>query len=314
MQTVQVMRARAQAAGNLQSTPQEQVTVDQDNIVLAPPDSQMVYVPSYNPWAVYGAPVQQYPGYDWLGAVGSFFGNAFIQWGPGIAMQAFAATPFGWIGWGLDWLSHAVLFNHSDYCTHSYEVRDWGFRYGGPRGFRGWDRPGFHDGRGWGRDRFLLAGNRHGFDRGLDRGFGQQSGRFISDRQRFGNDRSASGYRGYGNAWGGSQYQRNGSFAYAGRPQAGVQHNYGSVHGSGYRSGYGSANGSGYLPSRGTGYGSGTSYGYGSRTYSRGNSYPSYPGRSGSYSSPAYRSSVSPYRGDQGSRSNYAYTQLGHRE
>jgi hypothetical protein len=41
--------ARVQAAGNLQSTPQEQVTVDQGNVVLAPPDPQMVYVPSYTP-------------------------------------------------------------------------------------------------------------------------------------------------------------------------------------------------------------------------------------------------------------------------
>ena len=44
------MRQRAQAAGNLRSTPQETVTYDQGNIELAPPDPQTVYVPSYNPW------------------------------------------------------------------------------------------------------------------------------------------------------------------------------------------------------------------------------------------------------------------------
>jgi hypothetical protein len=311
MQTIQVMRARAQSAGNLQSTPQEQVTVDQGNIELAPASPQVVYVPAYNPWAVYGAPVQQYPGYDWLGAVGSFIGNALVQWGPGIAMQAFAATPFGWLGWGLDWFAHAVLFNHSDYYTHSYEVHDWGFAHGGPRGFRGWDRAGFRDGRGWGREDFLRAGS--------NRGYGQGSGRFGNDRiarggqfnrsqnsnqssgfnrpdQHFGNDRIAGGYRGFGSTYGhlappqqaynrgpqqwdgrGDRLAQNyggRALSYSGRPESGAMHNYGSVYGPGYGSGrYGSSYGSG-MSSRPS---------------------PGYPGRTGSgYSSPVYHSPMSP--------------------
>ena len=63
MQTVQVLRQRAQNAGTLQNTPQEQMSYDQGNIELAPPDPQTVYVPQYNPWNVYGAPVQPYPGF-----------------------------------------------------------------------------------------------------------------------------------------------------------------------------------------------------------------------------------------------------------
>jgi Protein of unknown function (DUF3300) len=54
---VQVMRQRAQAAGNLQNTPQQAVSYNQGNIQLAPVNSQTVYVPSYNPWSVYGEPV-----------------------------------------------------------------------------------------------------------------------------------------------------------------------------------------------------------------------------------------------------------------
>ena len=214
MQTIQVMRSRAQDAGNLQSTPQQQVTADQGNIELAPPSPQLVYVPSYNPWAVYGAPVQQYPGYNWLGAVG----GAFIQWGPGIALQAFA--PFGWIGWGLDWFAHAVFFNHGYYCTHSYQVHDWGFAHGGPRGFHGWDRAGFHDSRGWGREDFLRAASNRGqgsgrfgndriaygtFNHGSEFNRGQssnQSSAFNRPDQHFGNDRIAGGYRGIGNSYG----------------------------------------------------------------------------------------------------------------
>src|SRR6185437_7880957 len=84
MQTIQVMRSRAQAAGNLQDTPQQEVVVDQGEIQIAPPTPETVYVPQYNPWAVYGQPVDPYPGFDWVGAVGSAIGNALIGWGPGI--------------------------------------------------------------------------------------------------------------------------------------------------------------------------------------------------------------------------------------
>jgi Protein of unknown function (DUF3300) len=301
MQTVQVMRSRAQAAGNLQSTPQQQVTADQGNIELAPPSPQMVYVPTYNPWVIYGTPVPQYPGYNWAGAVGSFIGGAFIQWGPGIALQAFA--PFGWIGWGLDWFAHAVLFNHGYYCTHSYQVHDWGFAHGGPRGFRGWERANFRDGRGWGREDFLRAGNRGqgygrfgndriahgGFNRSGEFSRGQnsnQSSAFNRPDPHFGNDRIAGGgYRSLGSTYGRSglpqqaynhepQSYAGTSPGYSGRPQSGAMHNYGSVYGPGYGSGrYGSS--------------------YGSGTYSRPS--PAYPARTGSgYSAPAYRSSVSP--------------------
>ncbi len=139
LRAVQVMRQRAQAAGNLRSTPQESVSYDQGNIVLAPVNPQLVYVPAYNPWAVYGEPVAPYPGFSVLGAIGSVLGSAFgpsgIQFGLGIAMTAFAHTPWGWLGWGLNWLAQAVLFNHSNYYSHSTTVADWGLPHGGPRAF-----------------------------------------------------------------------------------------------------------------------------------------------------------------------------------
>ena len=141
LHAVQVMRQRAQAAGNLRSTPQESVSYDQGNIVLAPANPQVVYVPAYNPWAVYGEPVSPYPGFSVIGAIGSFLGSAFgpsgIQFGLGIAMTAFTHTPWGWLGWGLNWLAQAVLFNHSNYYSHSTTVADWGLPHGGPRAFSG---------------------------------------------------------------------------------------------------------------------------------------------------------------------------------
>jgi hypothetical protein len=137
LEAVQVMRHRAQAAGNLQSTPQEAVSYDQGNIELAPVDPQMVYVPAYNPWSVYGQPVSPYPGFSLLDALGSFFGSSFgsspINYGLGIAMAAFSHTPWGWLAWGLNWLSQSVLFHQANYSSQSTTVADWGFQHGVPR-------------------------------------------------------------------------------------------------------------------------------------------------------------------------------------
>src|ERR1700704_1912045 len=64
MSAVQVLRAKAQAAGNLKSS--SQITVVQQSpqtIVIQPTNPQVVYVPQYNPTVVYGAPVAT-PGYS----------------------------------------------------------------------------------------------------------------------------------------------------------------------------------------------------------------------------------------------------------
>jgi hypothetical protein len=139
LEAVQLMRRRAQAAGNLQSTPQEAVNYDQGSIELAPANPHLVYVPTYNPWGVYGAPVSPYPGFSLLGAVGSFFGSTFgsgaVRFGLGIAMTAFSHTPWGFLAWGLNWLTQSVLFHQSNYYSRSTTVADWGLPHGGPRGF-----------------------------------------------------------------------------------------------------------------------------------------------------------------------------------
>ena len=58
MAAVQVMRAKAQAAGTLQSNSQITVTQPTSNtIVIQPASPQVVYVPQYNPAMVFGAPI-----------------------------------------------------------------------------------------------------------------------------------------------------------------------------------------------------------------------------------------------------------------
>jgi hypothetical protein len=150
MQTIQVLRGRAQQSGALQSSPVEQVTEDQGDIDLAPATPDVVYVPAYNPWTTYGEPIAPYPGFassffSALGGFGARYAFGGLQYGMGIGMAAFDRTPWGWLAWGLNWLTNSVLFNHTGYSTRSASVADWGFPRGGPRAHGGSGIPG--DGR-----------------------------------------------------------------------------------------------------------------------------------------------------------------------
>lgn len=204
LEAVQVMRRRAQAAGTLQSTPQEAVRYDEGNIVLAPPNPQVVYVPAYNPWAVYGAPVTPYPGFSLLGAIANIAGVLPLRFGAGIAMASFT-QPWGWLAWGLDWLGHALLFNHSDYYSHSGTVADWGFShrgfyaYRGRAGFGGRDFARMRGGEEWRRGGYNSGGWR-GFNRGperpVDRWNEHASQEFEANRG-FGSNRGFESNRGF---------------------------------------------------------------------------------------------------------------------
>jgi hypothetical protein len=183
MQTVQVLRQRAQQAGNLETTPQEQVSDDQGYIDVQPADPEMVYVPSYDPWEAYGAPLAPYPGFGFYGG-GSYFAGPGCRFGLGIALNAF--SPFGWMGWGLNWFGHSLFYNHSPYYSHSRSVADWGFPHGGARAFGG-----------RGLSNHPMPGYGHGY--GAGNGYGNRNG---YEAQRGGYQRAGNGYAGNGYAGG----------------------------------------------------------------------------------------------------------------
>ncbi|MBP0590765.1 DUF3300 domain-containing protein [Paraburkholderia sp. LEh10] len=54
MDAVQRLRKQARQAGNLKSSEQQKVIVEQNTIQIQPTDPQVVYVPTYNPAVVYG--------------------------------------------------------------------------------------------------------------------------------------------------------------------------------------------------------------------------------------------------------------------
>src|SRR5215469_8097978 len=142
MNAVQVMRQRAQQAGNLQSNQQQtvsvqkqaaaapvqassgepQVTVVQSppqTIVIQPSQPEVVYVPTYNPTAVYGAPVAAYPGYS----SGDMVAASLLSFGVGIAvgaaMNSGGCCGWGWNSWGCGWHNSTVVYNHNTYISNS---------------------------------------------------------------------------------------------------------------------------------------------------------------------------------------------------
>jgi hypothetical protein len=134
MGAIQTMRQRSQASGNLKATPQQTVATQNGSIVIAPANPSVVYVPTYNPWVVYGAPLAIYPGVYYAPPPGVVFADGLaIGFGIGIGIGVFAHWGWGWNNWRLGWHSRAVVFNHATYMTHSRTVMNRGFnRPGGP--------------------------------------------------------------------------------------------------------------------------------------------------------------------------------------
>ena len=300
LQTVQVLRQRAQAAGTLQNTPQEQMTYDQGNIELAPADPQVVYVPMYNPWDVYGAPVAPYPGFSLFGALESFAGSGPVRFGLGIAMAAFMHTPFGWMSWALDWLGNSILFNHSNYYSQSTTVSHWGSTRGGgtwagrTTPAQGYNRAQPNQPRGgYGR-----SGNEYnGYNGRGGQGFAPQPDNYAGSRAYMGSgpaEGSSRGYparpaygTGYGNGYGNYVRPAPENYAYS-RPPARPQQTYAP---RAYTSGAGAAQ----------------SYarpGYGSSYY--GQAYGSRPGSVHGSPQPGWRAPAAAPRSDFAQRGEFS--------
>jgi Protein of unknown function (DUF3300) len=117
MDAVQAMRARAQKSGNLKSNEQEKVKTQGKTIVIEPAQPDIVYVPAYDPWVVYGGPIVAWPG--WYAYPGLFIGGPGISFGLGFGIGFFGGFGWGWGHWGADWGHGRVAFDHRAYISHS---------------------------------------------------------------------------------------------------------------------------------------------------------------------------------------------------
>ncbi|MGP0096044.1 MAG: DUF3300 domain-containing protein [Terriglobales bacterium] len=149
MAAVQVMRAKAQAAGTLQSN--SQITVTQpasSTVVIQPANPQVVYVPQYNPAVVYGAPVVV-PMYVApplpVASFGLYFGSGITigatfgggGWGGGFG--------WGWHAWNVNWGGggggSTIIYNHTTYINnHTWNNTNY-------NGYHPWaNNSGYHPG------------------------------------------------------------------------------------------------------------------------------------------------------------------------
>ncbi len=112
MDTVQSLRQRAEAASNLQSTSQQSVIVQGNEIDIEPAQPDVVYVPVYDPLVIYGAWwVPAYPPWFWYPPpiYGYPVGTAITT---GILFGTARAISHNHWGWAhADWHGHHVNIN-----------------------------------------------------------------------------------------------------------------------------------------------------------------------------------------------------------
>jgi hypothetical protein len=185
MDAVQVMRRRAQEAGNLKTTSQQTVTTRDAAIDVEPANPDVVYVPAYDPWLVYGGPVVAWPG--WYPYPGIWFGGPYLNFGLGFGIGWYGGFGWGWNHWGFDWHNRYAMYNHGRYYSRSNTFYN---RSSFSRGGNG--RGGFNGGRGGVGGR-ANAGNRPGGGNVGERG-GVRAGANTGSRPFNGNRQAARGY------------------------------------------------------------------------------------------------------------------------
>jgi hypothetical protein len=99
MATIQDLRRRAEEQGNLKTTKEQTVTVEDQNIVIEPADPQVVYVPAYDPYYAYGPWwYPAYPPWYWYYPPGVVITGGFIAFWPPffIGYNIFSWCWFDW--------------------------------------------------------------------------------------------------------------------------------------------------------------------------------------------------------------------------
>ena len=99
MDTIQELRRKAEEQGNLKTTKEQQVIVEQEVIRIEPADPEVVYVPVYDPFYVYGPWwYPAYPPYYWYYPPGFVITSGVISFGPSISI-GIGFFPWVWFDW-----------------------------------------------------------------------------------------------------------------------------------------------------------------------------------------------------------------------
>ncbi len=188
MDAIQVMRKKAEDAGNLKTTPQQTVTTQGSTVVIQPASPDIVYVPAYNPWLVYGGPIYPWPG--WYAYPGIWFGGPYLSFGLGFGIGWFGGFGWGWGHWGFNWRGGYPIYGGRRYYSGSRTFYNRNNFYSAGRGRYGSNGRGAYGGgvynhpgavsrpfngnsqaaRGYAESRGEQSGVRSGAFSGYDRG------------------------------------------------------------------------------------------------------------------------------------------------
>ncbi len=166
MASVQRLRGKAYAAGNLKTSAEQTVAYQNDDIIIAPANTQVVYVPRYDPQIVYVDRVV-YRDVVYTAPVISFsIGYSCWWWNDWRCDWSYRRWHCPTYWWGGRWYYGPRHVHHHHHHHHSYSHHD---HRGRDRDYRGYDRDHRdhrdHDSRDRGHDR---GGDddRNGRDRG----------------------------------------------------------------------------------------------------------------------------------------------------
>ncbi|HYA42827.1 MAG TPA: DUF3300 domain-containing protein [Syntrophobacteraceae bacterium] len=196
MASVQRLRSKAYAAGNLKSSPEQNVIVRGEVYEIEPTDPDVVYVPSYDPAEVYGTwgwpaypPFAYYP--VWPGvALGV---GAFGFWG---AVSVGPVWGWGWGSWNWGGGFMSVNANRNVNINRNANINR-NFRTTNARNVAG-RRAERHAGRGGGMNRRGDRGTGSIGGRGGTRGGGKGGSRRTGSIGGRGGTRGGGGHRGGG--------------------------------------------------------------------------------------------------------------------
>jgi hypothetical protein len=141
MDAIQRMRMKAKNNGKLGSNKEQKVevkTIESKTIIeIQPANPQVIYVPSYDPVVVYGAPVYAYPPVVY--PYGAIAATAAVSFGVGVMMGAFWGGCCGGGGWGWNagWSNNNININNNFNNRYGYNNINGGNRNqinGGNRG------------------------------------------------------------------------------------------------------------------------------------------------------------------------------------
>jgi hypothetical protein len=137
MDTVQQLRQRAQAAGNLAPDGRQRVVADGRTIAIEAADPRVVYVPYYDPYVVYGPWWwSAYPPVGWAPWPGYAVIRPGFWWGVGVGITS------GFFFGGMDWHHRHVRVVH----VNNYYVRPGFARHPGARPIQAghWQHDNWH--------------------------------------------------------------------------------------------------------------------------------------------------------------------------